>query len=345
MNHIVFRMRRACVGTGAALGGLLGVLSGLALCLAATPASAQATFEVVGSRALGMAGAFVAVADDPSAVFWNPAGLASGQPGGVTIEWVRFRSGDRNAAPTTGPWQRTAKFVSLGTWPIGLSYTDFNEASIVADTDGASSLQRFSSRHYSATVLQSLTDGLVIGTTLKYVRGTLATAPLTAVTGETAGDALGAAEDLKGHSSGVFDLDAGLMFDARVFRLGWTVRNLRSPEFRGNAETSITLKRRSRVGLAVLPTDGLTLAIDLDLDTVDLANGPSRMFAVGGEQLLTPRLAIRGGVRWNLEGDRVAVGSAGASVAIRPGAWLDGYAIQGGAHGERGFGFALRAGW
>jgi threonine dehydratase len=30
----------------------------------------------VGARAEGMGGAFVAVADDPSAVFWNPAGIA-----------------------------------------------------------------------------------------------------------------------------------------------------------------------------------------------------------------------------------------------------------------------------
>ena len=30
----------------------------------------------IGARASGMGGAFVAVADDPSAVFWNPAGLA-----------------------------------------------------------------------------------------------------------------------------------------------------------------------------------------------------------------------------------------------------------------------------
>ena len=44
--------------------------------LAAAPADAQ-SFEALGSRAQGM-GAFVAVADDASAVYWNPAGLASG---------------------------------------------------------------------------------------------------------------------------------------------------------------------------------------------------------------------------------------------------------------------------
>ena len=42
----------------------------------AGPAGAQ-TFEAVGTRAAGMAGAFVAVADDASAAYWNPAGFAA----------------------------------------------------------------------------------------------------------------------------------------------------------------------------------------------------------------------------------------------------------------------------
>ena len=38
------------------------------------PAFSQ-SFDLVGTRALGMGGAFVAVADDASATWWNPAGL------------------------------------------------------------------------------------------------------------------------------------------------------------------------------------------------------------------------------------------------------------------------------
>ena len=44
----------------------------------AAPAAAQ-TFEIVGTRAAGMGGAFVAVADDASATYWNPGGLALGR--------------------------------------------------------------------------------------------------------------------------------------------------------------------------------------------------------------------------------------------------------------------------
>jgi len=305
-------------------------------------ASGQTSFEVVGSRALGMGGAFVAVADDSSAVFWNPAGLANGQPAGATIEWVRFRFGNQDAPPTTGPWRRSAKFVSLGTWPIGLSYSNFQDTRIGPGADGSLEVQRFSTNQYGATVLQTLVEGLVIGTTVKYVRGTVATG---AAVEPTVGDVLDAAADRDGKSSGTFDLDAGAMFDGRVFRLGWTVRNLRSPRFEGPAGTEIELKRQSRVGLAIFPADGLIFALDLDVSTADLLTGPERMLALGAERLFSPRFAVRGGARRNLEGARSTVGSVGASIAIKPGTWLDGHFTHGRARGERGFGFALRAGW
>ena len=41
--------------------------------------------ESVGNRALGMGGAFVAVASDSSATWWNPAGLATGPFSDVSI--------------------------------------------------------------------------------------------------------------------------------------------------------------------------------------------------------------------------------------------------------------------
>ena len=59
------------------------------------PAAATAqTFETVGTRAAGMGGAFVAVADDASAVYWNPAGLASA----AYLSPTRYRATARPAA-------------------------------------------------------------------------------------------------------------------------------------------------------------------------------------------------------------------------------------------------------
>src|SRR5262245_19879932 len=58
----------------------------------ASRAAAQ-TAEVVGTRALGMGGAFVAVADDPTAVYWNPAGLPRMGVINLGLEWQSFETG------------------------------------------------------------------------------------------------------------------------------------------------------------------------------------------------------------------------------------------------------------
>ena len=77
-----------------------------ALILWASPASAQHVFESVGERALGMGGAFVAVADDATAVHWNPAGLVTGPAAGMTIGWGWFQIGNQDAVPLPGPARR-----------------------------------------------------------------------------------------------------------------------------------------------------------------------------------------------------------------------------------------------
>src|SRR5947208_14742655 len=50
----------------------------IAICLQFPTSLLRAqTFDQVGERAQGMGGAFVAVADDASAIYWNPAGLVN----------------------------------------------------------------------------------------------------------------------------------------------------------------------------------------------------------------------------------------------------------------------------
>jgi hypothetical protein len=307
-------------------------------------AAAQQPFESVGIRALGMGGAFVAVADDASAVYWNPAGLATGGPVGATIEWTKLRSGNLGGLPQPGDAGQSSSLVSLGSWPVGLFYGKIRSTELIPAGPGVTNLETFETRQFGATILQSLAHGVVLGSSLKYVRGGLTSGQSTAATtGEIINDGL----NLSGSTNGAFDLDVGLMVDLERVRLGLTARNLRQPVFVDDAGNATTLKRQSRAGISVKATDGLTLAMDVDLDTVDLRGGLRRMIAFGGESRLSPRLAIRGGVRWNLEVDggvRRPVAAAGASVQIRPKFYVDGFYTQGRAGEDRGFGFGLRAG-
>jgi hypothetical protein len=81
------------------------------ICAIPSLASAQ-LFETIGIRAQGMAGAFVAVADDASATWWNPAGIASGA----------FFSGIVERGDARSPRDDATLGVSLVVPSLGLSY-------------------------------------------------------------------------------------------------------------------------------------------------------------------------------------------------------------------------------
>jgi hypothetical protein len=304
-------------------------------------AFAQQTVETVGSRALGMGGAFTGVADDSTAVFWNPAGLATGRGAGMTIGWVNFQSGNQAGIPQAGPASRTSKFISLGSLPLGLSYGRFEERWL-SNAIGGARVDGLEVSQFGATILQTLTPGLVVGSTFKYLRGTVIAS---SAAGETAREALRDAAGLDGPRSTNFDFDVGVMADFRRARVGVTMRNVLQPKFEGFAGTAIQLKKQARIGLAVLPGAGLTLAMDLDLDTVDLRDGPRRILAFGGEDRIGRRFAVRGGVRWSLEGAKRRVGSVGLSLAVRPNVWLDGHYTHGQLDADTGYGAAMRAGF
>ena len=81
------------------------------------PASAQIV-ESVGNRALGMGGAFVAVADDSTATWWNPAGHAAGPFFDVTLGWAT--TDIENDQPPER--HDEAAWVAVATPPFGFSY-------------------------------------------------------------------------------------------------------------------------------------------------------------------------------------------------------------------------------
>ena len=153
-------------------------------------ASARAQlYEDIGTRAQGMSGAFVAVADDATAVWWNPAGLATGAyfnaivekgPGDPTRKSRRHRSGasrngDRfcNGAAVAGlqflPPACQSNVRSDSTEPLLQSRQD---------DGGVAQVRSRALSQLGVTVDQIARDHLVVGSTLKIVRGGQGTAPL-----------------------------------------------------------------------------------------------------------------------------------------------------------------------
>lgn len=144
----------------------------------------------VGVRAAGMGGAFTAVADDGTAPYWNPAGLASGAYVGLTVD---VNSLDR----------RSGTFIGLATPPLGLSYFRTATSTVGTDSDRNGGGQNVVVHHAGVTVVQSIGDtGLAAGATLGVVHGNGATA---------------------------FAADVGMMLSGGLGRVGLTVHNATAP--------------------------------------------------------------------------------------------------------------------
>ena len=316
--------------------------------LAAPSAQAQ-ILESVGSRALGMGGAFVAVASDSTASWWNPAALAAGPFVDVAI--ARAVTEARGQLPAMR--DRTT-WLTLGTPPFGFSYYRFQVTNIGdssptvpggQDRQGIRAgvpLQSLSVNQFGVTLDQSIAGGVHVGTTLKYLRGNLRAGSGDALT--TPGALLDEAEGFGGGTAqGRFDLDVGAIAVAGPIRVGAVGRNLTEPEF----GSVMRLPRQYRVGAAYDAEPAfsvpLMVALDADVRPYPTGTGDRRVVALGAEEwFLGQRLGVRAGGRFNTVGAKERAATAGVSYAVRAGLFVEGHIVRAGAADERGWGVAAR---
>jgi hypothetical protein len=298
------------------------VLCALLVC-APFPVFAQ-SIESVGIRAQGVAGAFVAVADDATATWWNPAGLASSQ-------W--FVDGVVEVG-RGGHWG-----VAFGFPALGLSYYHLNISQIrpSASIAGAGTSRQdlgavgtglpvpysVGFDQFGATVGQSLGDHFVVATTAKVMH---------------------AQSDTRG------DLDLGAMATFGPFRAGLNVRNLIGGTFGDSTTGVFELTRQARAGVAVTPpTHGtlerVTLSLDVDLTTAPFEGHDERHVAGGAEAWFRGRrVAVRGGAGVNIVPDAAsaAYGAVGLTVSPFSRCYVDGVALWGPSEDRNRWGFDLR---
>jgi len=308
------------------------------------PAGAQ-TFEAAGTRAAGMGGAFVAVADDASAVYWNPAGLVmGGSYFGLLID-TTLNKAEPDNTPNAG--RGNAQLIALSTPPLGLSYYRLEATKLrplaTFTADPATRMNRLTTHHAGVTLVQSINQSLAVATTLKLVRGI---AESGVVLGANRDDLLDRSPDLPDKASNSFDADIGVMATLGALRAGLTVRNATSPEFDTADGTELTLERQTRAGVSYRGLQGLVLAADFDLERVQGTLGDVQNFAAGAETQIIRRLAIRTGVRLNMLSDEpggtATAFSVGGTVATFRSLLVDAQVTMGAEAADRGWGIAAR---
>ena len=214
------------------------------------PVRAQ-LYEDVGTRAQGMSGAFVAVADDATAVWWNPAGIATGPFFNALLEKGRITQ------PETPVVTDPARRVGIGGFAValpslGASYYRLRISELTPthptepsepgrqDDGGATQVRSRAFSQLGVTVAQTLWDHVVLGTTAKLVRAGSGSAGV-----DPSRDLLDQGDDLDLSQETHGDLDAGLMVAFPHLQAGVTVRNLTTPEF-GEGSDHFELKRQVR---------------------------------------------------------------------------------------------------
>lgn len=301
--------------------------------------------EGVGIRASGMAGAFVAVADDPSATSWNPGGLAAGALFGASFD-VSGQASPRDEGSSRGRLNGRLWQLAVVTPPLGLSYVkrhiggrDGRSATVPRPGDLA--VARLDTQHVGITLVQSLTDGVAAGATVKFLRGTAASGVAAAA---TSGDAADLADALADRSEFAVDVDLGIHAVRGPVRAGLLLSSATAPAFATPGGDELTLERQVRAGVAWQATSQWLVSVDADLLEAETLEGRRRRAAVGTEYWeVSRRFGVRGGVRLDTSGPRRPVGTFGASLAARPGFFIEGFGAVGAPEADRAWGLAVRA--
>lgn len=296
----------------------LAVPAAIALFLAGPRPAAAQLFESVGTRAQGMGGAFVAVADDSTATWWNPAGLATGALFSAALE----RSGAQ-APDDAGAFGASMALPSLGVSYYRLRVRAIPPAGSTDQTaagrqdQAATPFATYVVNYLGATFGQSLGSHVVVASTLRLVHA-----------GDTAGD-----------------VDLGAMAKFGDVRVAAVVKHLHEPDLTVDG-VRVGLDRQARVGAAYTPSLGraatLNAAVDADLTTTPTAAGDVRHLAAGAEVWMRRRLGIRAGTSVNTTGATRRSISVGASVAPQSGLFIDGRLTRGDDDALTGWGVDLR---
>ena len=287
---------------------LIMVLSAFAL---AEGVGAFETFKNgIGARALAMGGAFVAVADDATAVCWNPAGLAQ-----VMDTRIAGMSTDLFGMDSTHQYVgAVTTFANIG---IGLGW---ERASVTGDGVDADGNPTGSFSWDESTILGTLATNIMdiglAGATAKYYM----------------------ANGYDGTASG-FGFDLGLLVNlGDMFTIGVAAIDLGGSAITWDDADTDTISGMYKAGLAMkLADDMLVLAADIDFDGTEMGDAH-----LGLEFNVIKELALRGGVVLtdNFQDYYFSVGG-GINVA---GLYVDAaYLLQEFEYGETGYTLILSA--
>lgn len=249
-----------------------------------------------GSRALAMGSAFVAIADDQSAMYWNPAGIAGLEGNGIIFDHTRWIAGIQ--------YNYLGATINIGNYGVvGLNFTASDIADMNVTTtdnpDGTGETFGVSDVAFGIAYGLKLTDKFEIGFNPKIVYQKIWKMSATAIAMDMGvkyetpfkGITLGMSISNFGQKMRLEGNSALVLYDPDPLTTG---NNGRIPAFLQTDEWSLPLNFRVGIAYKALEIEEhrLTLAVD--------ASHPSDNYEsvdVGGEYLFNDFFAVRGGYK------------------------------------------------
>jgi hypothetical protein len=238
---------------------------GLCLAIALNPFLVNTTYACVGARAMGMGGAFIAVSDDASATYWNPAGLTQLEVPELTYTPTLYNRDE----------SKYDDFVSIAT-PLRIG--DRNRGAVAfsfINSGHASPIRKTTDRLYWLSYGVNVSENVSLGVNLKK-QNSRKEFPVLRLSDR---DSFVAA-------------DLGLLWDLGKFSFGALWQDINKPSlelFGAKSEYA----RNLRAGIAFRPDNKTVIALDV-YDITNEAN--NRDIHVGAERWFTENIAIRVGL-------------------------------------------------
>lgn len=220
-----------------------------------------------GARAIGMGEAYVAVADDISSLYWNPAGLASIEDIGATFMYSKWLA-DINYNYVAGVLPAEKLDGVLGISVTLLNSGDINRTNNKGEIGGTFNNKDLSLSVSYAKKMRGLLDS--VGGTVKYINRTI--------------------DDKK--SNGFAADIGGLVKPTKRLTLGLSIQNI-GPSTKAFVTEKDSLPLTVKAGVSYkLLDDALTLAMDTNFPSDNKAN-----VHLGAEYNLRELLSFRFGYR------------------------------------------------
>lgn len=251
----------------------------------------------VGARGVGMGGAFIATADDPSAVYWNPGALV--KVGGTQVQ---FSGTQLYADILYGNGLVTYESPGVGTFgfQFGLLTSGDMDVTTIEQPGGTGETFTCSDMVAGLSFSRMLTDRFSAGLTVKYVR-----------------------ESWDDVSAGGVAVDLGTLYDTgfKTLRIGMTIQHF-GPELTPDGEFTTYFSGGDSLQVYDSYSMPMTFKLGMAMDVLQTANHhitvevdgvhpPDNLEQVnlGAEYWFNNMFALRGGYRVNTDEEGLAAGA------------------------------------